>query len=124
MKIKILLSRYRKGLCIVLAILVFSGLLSAVRYYRHCKRVKNDPISVYDLTWADRTDADNVVYRRWRYYIETKTNLPRKIKKYSRLDPNDRYVLEETLVIEYPTDDQVRQAIKDTTTKPPGVLER
>ena len=46
-------------------------------------------------------------------YIETKTNPPRKIKKYSRGDPNDDYVLEETLVVEYPTTDEIRKVIKD-----------
>ena len=68
---------------------------------------------MYDLTWVDRTDADNVVYRRWRYYIENKTKLPRKIKKYSRLDPNDSYVLEETVTVSYPTNEEVMQVIKD-----------
>jgi len=85
-------------------------LASGYRYYnRHARK----PIEVCELTWPDRTDVNNIVYRRWRYYIETKTNLPRKIEKYSRCDPNDSFTLEETLVIEYPTDEQIRQVIKD-----------
>ena len=112
-KDKNLFTRNRKGLCIVLAILLYLCLLAADRHYRHYKLVKNNPVSVYDLTWVDRTDADNVVYRRWRYYIENKTKLPRKIKKYSRLDPNDSYVLEETVTVSYPTNEEVMQVIKD-----------
>jgi len=92
---------------------VYLGLLAAVRYYRHYKWVKDNPVSVYDLTWPDRADANNVVYRRLRYFIESKTNLPRKVEKYSRADPNGDYTLEETLVISYPTDEQVRAAVKD-----------
>ena len=112
-------TRYREVIFYVLLILVCLGLLVAARYYRHYKWIKNNPISVYDLTWPDRADANeagdegDVVYRRWRYYIETKTNLPRKIKKYSTRDPNDEYVLEETLIVSYPTDEQIRAVIKD-----------
>ena len=98
---------------LLLGLLLASG-------YRYYNRPARKPIEVYDLTWSDKTDEDDVgldegdvVYRRWRYYIETKTNLPRKIKKYSKRDPNDDYVLEETLVIEYPADDEIRQVIED-----------
>ena len=68
---------------------------------------------MYDLTWPDKTDKGDIVFRRWRYFIETKTNLPRKIEKDSRDDPNDNYTLQETLIIEYPSTDEIRQAIKD-----------
>jgi len=112
-KSKNIFARYRRALCIVLAVLVYLGLLAAVRYYRHYRWVKNNPVSVYDLKWPDKSDEGDVVFRRWRYYIETKTNLPRKIEKYYKLDPNDKYILEETLIVGYPTDEQVRQAIKD-----------
>ncbi len=114
--------------CIFWILLLGLLLASGYRYYN---RPARKTIEVYDLTWSDKTDEEeqegdegdegldagdvegDVVYRRWRYYIETKTNLPRKIKKYSKRDPNDDYVLEETLVIEYPADDEIRQVIED-----------
>lgn len=111
MKTKSVFSRYRRALYIVLAVLVCVDLWLGFRYYK--KAGRDNHIEVYDLTWPDKTDKDNIVYRRWRYFIESKTNLPRKIEKYSKADPNDNYTLEETLVIGYPTDEQIRAAIKD-----------
>ena len=70
-------------------------------------------VHVYDLTWPDRTDANNVVYRRWRYFLKPRSYLPLKVEKYSKRDPNDDYTLKETLVITYPSDDEIRQVIKD-----------
>ncbi len=107
---------HRKGFCVFLVLFVSLSLAAGFRYYRYYQWVKEYPVSVCDLTWPDRTDANNVVYRRWRYYIESKTKLPRKIKKYSRLDPNDSYVLEEIVTVGYPTNEEVMQVIKDIGT--------
>ena len=106
-------TRYRKAFCIVLAVLVYLGLLAAVRYYRHYKWVKNNPVSVYDLTWPDKTDGNDIVYRKWRYFIEAETSSPGKIEKYYKSTPDANFVLEETLVISYPTDDEIRVVIKE-----------
>ena len=102
--------RYRRVLYIVLAMLLCAALLIRFRYY---KRSGRKPVEVYDLTWLDKSDKDNIMYRRWRYFIESKTNLPRRIEKYSKADANENYTLEETLVIGYPTDDEIRQVIED-----------
>ena len=113
MKIKSLFSRYRWVICFVLLILACLAARYVIVWYR--TRPPNN-VRVYDLTWADRTGGDkggDVVYRRWRYFVETKTNLLRKIEKYSKLDLSGDYTLEETLVISYPTDDEIREVIKD-----------
>jgi hypothetical protein len=94
----------------ILLVLVCAAVLCAVVWYK--SRIVNR-IRVYDLTWQDTTDANEVVYRRWRYYIETKTNLPRKIEKFYKQDHNAAYVLQETLVIGYPTADEIKKFIKD-----------
>ena len=92
---------------------MYLGLLVAVRYYRHYKWVKNNPVSVYELTWPDKTDGNDIVYRKWRYFIESETSLPGKIEKYYKSTPDANFVLEETLVISYPTDDEIRAVIKE-----------
>lgn len=94
-------------------IAVCMALLTEARYYRHYKWVKNNDIVVYDLTWPDEEDDGSVVFRKWRYFIETKTKLPRKIEKYSKYEPNGEYALQETLIVNYPTDEQIRQVIED-----------
>lgn len=104
---------HRKWFCVFWVLFVSLSLAAGFRYYRYYQWAKENPVSVYDLTWVDRTDSENVVYRRWRYYIESKTYLPRKIKKYSKVDPGDSYVLEETVTVGYPTNEDVMQVIKD-----------
>ena len=109
MKKKNILSRHRRDIYIVLAGLVFVCLAYIGRQYR--QRAANR-IQVYDLTWPDETDKNNIVYRRWRYFIEPRSCLPVRIEKYSKRDPNDNYTLLETLVITYPSDEEILQVIK------------
>ena len=110
MKLKQLFSRYRKPVYLILTALLCISLLVAIRYYKNANR---KPIEVYDLTWPDKTDANQPVFRRWRYFIETKTNLPQKVEKYYKLTPEDNYILEETLVVSYPTTEEIKSVIKD-----------
>ncbi|MFC1677856.1 hypothetical protein ACFL3G_12455 [Planctomycetota bacterium] len=107
MKIKSLFTRYHWLIFFILLILTYFPVKYAVRQYK-----RNQP-SIYDLTWPDRTDANSIVYRRWRYYFKANTNLPHRIEKYYRIDPNNSYILEEILVITYPTDEEIQQVIKD-----------
>ena len=103
--------RYRGVIYWVLLILTCLSARRVIVWYRTRPAGR---IHVYDLTWSEkREEGGDVVYRRWRYFIEAKTNLPRKVEKYSRGDPNDNYVLEETLIVNYPTDEQIRQVIND-----------
>jgi hypothetical protein len=64
------------------------------------------------LTWPDETDPNNVIYRRWRYFLKPRSYLPFKVEKYSRGDPDSSYVLEETLVISYPGTDQICELLE------------
>jgi len=109
MKPKAIFSRHRRDIYIILATLVLVCLAFIVRQYR--QRAANR-IQVYDLTWPDETDKNNIVYRRWRYFIEPRTCLPVRIEKYSKRDPNDNYTLLETLVITYPSDEEILQVIR------------
>ena len=110
MELKRILSRYRRVVFFVLLILVCSAGRCVIVWY---KSRPPDNVHVYDLTWADRADANNIVYRRWRYFLKPCSYQPFKIEKYSRGDPNDDYVLEETLVIGYPDEEQIREVMKD-----------
>ncbi|MHC4646692.1 MAG: hypothetical protein ACYTBJ_14435 [Planctomycetota bacterium] len=96
---------------IVVILLVSLPLPIGLRCYKNPHH--DGHIEVYDLTWTDKTADGHEVLRKWRYFIESKTNLPRKIEKYSKRDPNDKYVLEETLIVTYPTDERLRHVIKD-----------
>jgi len=103
-------SRHRWVIFFVFWILVCLAARYVIVWYK--TRPPNH-IHVHDLTWSDRTDANNVVYRRWRYFLKPRSYLPLKVEKYSKLDPNDSYALEEALVVSYLTTDEIRRAMKD-----------
>ncbi len=108
---KLAVSWYRWVILFVLWILA----CLAVRYVNvwYTNRPPNH-IRIYDLPWVDITDANNIVYRRWRYYLKPRSYLPQKLEKYYKREPNDTYILEETLIFSYPNDEQFSPAIKYT----------
>ena len=105
-----IISRYRWITFYVLLILACLTARYVIVWYK--TRPPNH-VRIYDLTWSDIEYPNNTVYHRWRYYLKPSSYLPSRVEKYSRADPNDDYVLEETLLIDYPTDEQIRQVIKD-----------
>ena len=117
---KSLFGRYRRVVCFALLILACLTARYVIVWY---KTRPPNRIHVYDLTWSDKTgeaeageegnEEGDVVYHRWRYYLEPGSYRPLKVEKHSRGNPNDNFILEETLVIEYPTEDEIGQVIKD-----------
>ncbi len=110
MKLKQVFSRYHRAVYIVLTALLCISFCIILLYYMN---IGQGGIEVYDLAWPDRTDEGHRVFRRWRYFIEAKTNLPRKVEKYYKLAPEDDYILEETLIVDYPSADEIRSVIRD-----------
>lgn len=110
MKLKQMFGYNRKLKYIAMAIVLGLFLCIILLY---CMKATREGIEVYDLTWPDKTDVNRPVLRRWRYFIEAKTNLPRKVEKFYKLAPEDDYILEETLVISYPTNEEIKSVIKD-----------
>jgi hypothetical protein len=78
-------------------VLILCLLAAGARFcrQRYCK----DRIVVYDLTWQ-AADTNDIIYHKWRYFLNSRTKLPLKIEKYSTADPNSGYALEEVLVID------------------------
>jgi hypothetical protein len=113
MKVKTIFSRYRRVIYIILLVGVCLDVLAAVRYYRNYKWAKNHPIQVYEKIRPDETDRNNIVYCKWRLFIDKKTHLPVRIEKYIKRAADANYTLLETQVITYPTDEEVKKAIKD-----------
>lgn len=110
MGLKSRLAGYCRPLYIVLAVLLCLSFWIILTY---CTKAGQDSIKVYDLTWTYKTGEGSEVFRKWRYFIESKTNLPRKVQKYHKLAPEDDYILEETLRVDYPSADEIRLVIRD-----------
>ena len=70
---------------------------------------------VYDLTWQDKNAALDAIklYRR-RFFVDKRTNLPKRIELYGKLQSEAEYNFETFAVVTYPSEDQIRTLIRET----------
>ena len=75
--------------------------------------VKTSNTKVYELRWAEKTLRGLTSQRIWRVFTDASTNLPNKIQwfKQSASDPGP--VLESTMIIEYPGDEEIPAKAED-----------
>jgi hypothetical protein len=89
-------------------------------------RKNNQTISIavpgtkaYDLTWiAKDTASGAVVYRKWRVFAESHTDLPKRIEWYSKSRPEEEYRFEKFAVIAYPSEDEITNIIRNIFGRP------
>jgi len=98
------IERLNKFLWCVVILMLAAGIFCKYRY-------KHNRLTIYDLTWQTN-DSNGQIDHRWRYFIDPQTHLPRKIEKYNKPDPNTDYILKETLLITYPSDDEIEKLFK------------
>jgi len=86
------------------------------------ERVRDDDLEpgtqgceVYDLTWTARTDRGEVKYRKWRVFVDAKTNAPQKAQFCDKSSSDAEYVLKNELVVEYLSDDDMKTAIEQVS---------
>ncbi|MHC4531784.1 MAG: hypothetical protein ACYSXD_09515 [Planctomycetota bacterium] len=86
------------------------------------KRVADDGLSatakgteVYDLTWTEKQHIGFVVFRRWRVFVDPKTNLPQKTEFYKKLAVDDEFTLETTMIVEYLSDKEIPAVIEESS---------
>jgi hypothetical protein len=74
---------------------------------------------VYDLTWAEEnTTTGAVVYRKWRVFIEERTDLPKRIEWYSKTNPENEYKLDKFAIIAYPDEGEIQNTIRNIFGRP------
>ena len=83
------------------------------------KHVKNDDIKdivkgieVYDLTWTERKYGGSAVFIKWRVFVNSNTNLPRRIEWFQRSDTENEYTLTTLIKVEYLSDGEVQTFMK------------
>jgi hypothetical protein len=69
-------------------------------------------IEVYDLTWTERAYDGSIVSKKWRFFVNAKADLPRKIEIYQSLPTDTEYILKSLMVIEYLSDNEMQEVIK------------
>ena len=67
---------------------------------------------VYDLTWTKK--VPNTEFWKWRVFIDTTTNLPKKTEWYKKAAIENQYTLESVTVVEYPSDSKIEAVIQST----------
>jgi hypothetical protein len=70
-------------------------------------------IRVYDLIWTEKVGDNVVAYRKWRAFIDTKTNLPQRIEWYGKIKDSDDYVLKSFAEISYLSQEQIKAIIRE-----------
>ena len=66
---------------------------------------------VYELRWTERLGPERELRRKWRVYVDSQSNLPRRAEYYSKLGTETDYGLQTTVTIEYVTGDQIQAVL-------------
>jgi len=70
---------------------------------------------VYELTWPQKeTSSEAIESRKWRVFVDTHTNLPKRTEHYFKLDHEEDYKFEKYEVITYPSEDEIQMDIRKT----------
>lgn len=70
---------------------------------------------LYELTWTEKAYDDSVIFKKWRFFVNTKTNLPHRVEFYQKSAANSEYNLRSAMVVEYlgDSDNEIQSVIKD-----------
>jgi len=70
---------------------------------------------VYDLTWLQESTTGTAVrFCKWRVFVDTCTNLPKRAEWYSKLKPEEEYRFETFTVVTYPSESEIQALIRRT----------
>ena len=65
-------------------------------------------LEVYELKWTKEAYDGYGVFRKWRLFVDSQTNLLRKVEVYQQLTPDSRFTLTAVRLIEYPDENEIR----------------
>ena len=72
-----------------------------------------DSIEVYDLVWSRDHYDTSTTLKKWRFFIDVKTNLPQKIEIYQNVASEDEHTLTSVILIEYLDEYKIKDVIRD-----------
>ncbi|KPJ66354.1 MAG: hypothetical protein AMJ43_08425 [Coxiella sp. DG_40] len=75
----------------------------------------NAGIEIYDLEWLGKTHRGSDVFCRWRVFVDPETKLPQNVERYQKLATDSRYNLIYIRIVEYLSDNEMQEIIKDTS---------
>jgi len=74
-----------------------------------------EEIEVYDLKWTEKAHDGSVIFYKWRFFVNSKTNLPNKTELYEKLSPDTEYVLKVAYVVEYPDYREIQAFLEEAS---------
>jgi len=75
--------------------------------------VSEGDTELYELTWTEEAYDDSVIFKKWRFFIDPKANLPQKVEIFRKSAANSKYNLRSVMVVEYLSDNDIQSVIKD-----------
>jgi len=68
--------------------------------------------AAYELTWPQKsTTGTGIKFIKWRFFLDTVTNLPKRAELYSKLKSEEKYKFNTCSVITYTNESQIRTLI-------------
>ena len=69
-------------------------------------------IQVYDLTWVEKLSPNSFTSRKWRVFVDRRTNLPQRTEFYEKLPADGEYMLRSNKLVKYLSDSEIQTIIK------------
>lgn len=70
-----------------------------------------EAIEIYELTWHEKARDESTIYRKWRLFIDLKTNRPQRTEFYRKLLGDNRYILVSTKEFKYISESEMRTIV-------------
>ena len=64
----------------------------------------------YDLLWSIKDSEQSVVFKKWRVFVDPKTNLPQRVEWYSKDSEDENYILTAYASVDYLSESDIRAA--------------
>ena len=68
--------------------------------------------TLYDLTYVEKNYGDSLVFKKWRIFIDKKTNIPHRIEFYDKMSASEEYTLRSLKIIDYFDESSIQILIK------------
>jgi hypothetical protein len=72
-----------------------------------------EEVEVYDLIWTKKASDGSDIFRKWRVFVDPKTNLPQKTEFYEKLPADIEYLLQSVNVVEYLDYSEIQTVLTD-----------
>jgi len=85
------------------------------------RRVPKDSIKAvvgsdtYDLTWTEKKYGGDVVFRKWRVFVQPETNLPQRTELYQKQAGDDEYTLKGVKVADYLNESEIQAVLEEAS---------